>query len=75
MFAKLIKKKEFSVFLIILIISFFLTIINPVFFTLGYIKRKCRSRNTGTRYAAYPDYGRNRLVSICKYRTDHSDYR
>ena len=33
MFAKLIKKKEFSVFLIILIISFFLTIINPVFFT------------------------------------------
>ena len=33
MFAKLIKKKEFSVFLIILIISFFLTIINQVFFT------------------------------------------
>ncbi len=33
MITKLIKKKEFSVFLIILIISFFLTIINPVFFT------------------------------------------
>lgn len=33
MLQKLIKKKEFSVFSIIIIISFFLTIINPVFFT------------------------------------------